>query len=90
MLDRWAAEDVDGEPEWDAGDAERVGVRTPPAVRLLLDTGVLGQICHPRAVHFEALAIRAFAGRSERPIPKNVTVAAKALAHGRDALRARW
>jgi hypothetical protein len=29
MLDRWEAEDVDGEPEWDAFDVERVGVRTP-------------------------------------------------------------
>jgi hypothetical protein len=29
MLDRWAAEDADGEPEWDVSTVERVGVRSP-------------------------------------------------------------
>jgi hypothetical protein len=58
MLDRWDAEDVSGEREWDVEDLEPM--KLPPAigqrrqaqdVRLLLDTGVLGQVCHPRKYH---------------------------------------
>ncbi len=29
MLDRWRAEDVSDEPEWDVSDLERVALRSP-------------------------------------------------------------